>query len=145
MKGAGRGCLYVETSAVLRILLEGDRLLAARIGRAARLATSSLTAVEARRGLRRALHEGRIDQRAFREGERWLHRFLRSCDEIALAPEVLGKAGDEFPVEPVRTLDGLHLASALVWEQEIGTVTLASCDDRVRDNGEALGWKVLPA
>ena len=145
MKRTARGCLYVETSAVLRILLEGDRLLAARIAKAGRLATSALTGVEARRGLRRALHERRIDQRAFREGERWLHQVLRSCDENTLAAEVLAKAGEEFPVEPVRTLDGLHLASALLWEQEIGAITMVSCDDRVRENGVALGWKVLPA
>ena len=145
MTGRGRGCCYVETSALLRILLEGDRLLVARLGRAGRLATSALTAVEARRGLRRALQERRIDPRAFREGERWLTRFLRSCDEVALAPEVLARAGQEFPVEPVRTLDGLHLASAALWEQEVGPITLISCDERVRDNGLALGWRVLPA
>ena len=139
-----RGCLYVETSAILRILLEGDRLLAARLARASRLATSALTAVEAQRGLRRALVDRRIDRRAFREGDRWLHRFLRSCDEIALVSEVLARAGQEFPVEPVRTLDGIHLASALLWDHEIGGLSMVSCDDRIRNNAIALGWKIIP-
>jgi predicted nucleic acid-binding protein len=140
-----KGVIYIETSAVLRVLLEGDRALAAKIGKARKLVTSALTRVEASRGLLRAERENRIDRRQLREGQAWLRRFLRSCDVIALDDEILDRAADDFPVEPIRTLDALHLASALVWESGMGATTMVSCDDRVRDNAIALGMMVLPA
>jgi hypothetical protein len=136
--------VYVETSAVLRVLLEGDRALARRLARAPRRATSALTAVEARRGLRRALHEGRIDEAARAVGEAWLVRFLRSCDIVAMAGPVLARAEQGFPVEPVRTLDAIHVASAILWADEVGPVIAASCDRRVRDIASALGWRCIP-
>jgi len=139
-----KGVVYVETSAVLRVVLEGDRLLVARLGKAKKLVTSSLTRVEAARGLLRAERERRIDRRALREGQAWLRKFLRSCDVISLDETVLDRAADDFPVEPIRTLDALHLASALLWESGIGAATVVSCDDRVRDNARALGLKLHP-
>ncbi|MSP60004.1 MAG: PIN domain-containing protein [Myxococcales bacterium] len=139
-----KGVVYVETSAVLRILIEGDRLLAARIGKAKKLITSALTGVEATRGLLRAAREGRIDRRLLREGQAWLRRFLRSCDIVVIDHEVLDRAADEFPIEPIRTLDALHVASALRWESGVGATLVVSCEDRVRDNARALGMTVYP-
>jgi predicted nucleic acid-binding protein len=139
-----KGVIYVETSAVLRILLEGDRALAAQLGKAKKLVTSALTRVEATRGLLRAEREGRIDRRQLREGQAWLRRFLRSCDLISLDEEVLERAATDFPVEPIRTLDALHVASALLWESGLGATTMVSLDDRVRGNANALGLKVHP-
>lgn len=137
--------VYVETSAVLRILLEGDKPLLKRIAREKSLVTSVLTQVEASRGLLRAATEGRIDHRQQREGQRWLRGFFRSCDLLSLDDAIRERAGQPFPIEPVRTLDALHLASALAWEEGVGSALMFSCDDRVRDNARALGMTVLPA
>jgi hypothetical protein len=137
--------VYVETSAVLRILLEGDRPLLKRISREKSLVTSVLTQIEANRGLLRASTEGRIDHRQHREGQRWLRSFFRSCDLLSLDDAIRERAGQPFPIEPVRTLDALHLASALAWEEGVGGALVFSCDDRVRDNARALGMTVLPA
>jgi predicted nucleic acid-binding protein len=139
-----KGIVYVETSAVLRVILEGDRSLVTKIGKAKKLVTSALTRVEASRGLLRAETETRIDRRGLREGQAWIRRFLRSCDVIALDEAVLTRAAEGFPIEPIRTLDALHLASALIWESGIGATTIVSCDDRVRDNATALGLTVYP-
>src|SRR5690242_524959 len=113
--------VYVETSAVLRVLLEGDRALLKRIAREKKLVTSVLTQVEAARGLLRATTEQRIDHRQQREGQRWLRSFFRSCDLMALDDAVRERAGQPFPIEPIRTLDALHLASALAWEDGVGS------------------------
>jgi uncharacterized protein len=137
--------VYVETSAVLRILLEGDRPLLQRLAREKKLVTSVLTQVEATRGLLRAITEHRIDHRRQREGQRWLRGFFRSCDLMALDDAICERAGQPFPIEPVRSLDALHLASALAWEDAVGGAVIFSCDDRVRDNARALGLTVLPA
>ena len=47
--------------------------------------------------------------------------------------------------EPVRTLDGIHLATLLVLNTAAIDVDVLSCDSRVRENAEALGFRVLPA
>jgi hypothetical protein len=42
-------------------------------------------------------------------------------------------------------LDALHLASALAARSVISDIALLSLDRRVRDNGAALGFDVVPA
>ena len=136
--------LYVETSALLRVALEGDTVLRRRFVAADRLVTSGLTWVEADRALRRALAERRFRGGAHGQARRWVDDFLTSCDEIVLDASVLSRARQTFPVEPVRTLDALHLASVLAWDQAVDRLTVVSCDDRVRANSLALGFDVVP-
>jgi len=47
-------------------------------------------------------------------------------------------------VEPLRTLDALHVASVLAARSAIPNIALLSLDGRVRENGVALGFDVLP-
>ena len=136
--------LYVETSALLRLLLEGDTALGPALSGEG-LCTSALTFVEAGRALSRARREGRLDAAEAREAERQLALFERACDVLAVEDGVLGKAREELPEEPVRTLDALHLASLLLLDQELGDLAIATCDDRVRRNALALGFDIVPA
>ena len=76
--------------------------------------------------------------------ERQLAAFERSTDIVALSDEVLARARQPLPVEPVRSLDALHLATVRLLDDELGGVEVVSCDDRVRKNAEALGFVVLP-
>jgi predicted nucleic acid-binding protein len=133
----------VETSALLRVLLDGDEALQPEISGEG-LVTSALTFVEASRAISRARRERRLDARSAREAERQLAAFERSCDVIGLDDEVLRRAREDFPVEPVRSLDAIHLASVRVLDDELGGLEVATCDDRVRDNAVALGFVVVP-
>jgi predicted nucleic acid-binding protein len=135
---------YVETSALLRVLLDGDAGLQPEISGEG-LVTSALTFVEAARAIVRARRERRLDARAAREAERQLAAFERGCDIVAMDDEVLRRARQEFPVEPVRSLDAIHLASVRVLDDALGGVQVVSCDDRVRQNAEALGFVLVPA
>lgn len=134
---------YVETSALLRALLEGDDDLRAAL-RGEGLFTSELTFVEAARSVRRARREGRLDAAAAREVERQLAGFERTCVTIGLEDEVLRVAREDLPVEPVRTLDALHLASIRTLDAELGAFEVLSCDERVRQNASALGFRLSP-
>lgn len=136
--------LYVETSALLRALLEGDAPLRTRLTEAAAV-TSALTFTEAARALARARREGRLDARQAREVERWLAAFERAWDVLAVDAPVLERARDALPVEPVRTPDAIHLASALELDESFGGLTVVCCDDRIRRNAEALGQPVVAA
>ncbi|HSN91734.1 MAG TPA: type II toxin-antitoxin system VapC family toxin [Anaeromyxobacteraceae bacterium] len=136
--------LYVETSALLRVLLDGDEALRPVLSGEG-LVTSTLTFVEAVRAVSRARREKRLDPGEAREAERQIASFERSCDAIALDDEVLRRAREDLPEEPVRTLDALHLASLRVLDDALGGLELASCDDRVRRSARALGFTVIPA
>ena len=136
--------LYVETSALLRVLLDGDEALQPVLSGEG-LFTSALTFVEGARAVSRARREQRLDAREAREAERQLAAFERSCDAIALDDEVLRRAREELPEEPVRSLDAIHLACLRVLDDELGGFEVASCDDRVRRNATALGFAVVPA
>ncbi len=135
--------LYVETSAVLRALLEGDATLRAKLSDAEGV-TSALTFVEATRALSRALRDGRIEPRQAREVERWLASFERSWDVLQLDEPVLRRARGDLPGEPVRTLDAIHLASLRDLDEELGVPAVASCDERVRQNAAAWGFSLVP-
>jgi predicted nucleic acid-binding protein len=134
---------YVETSALLRALLDGDVSLRPALSGEG-LVTSALTFVEAGRAIARSRREGRLDAVAAREAERQLAAFERACDILAMDGEVLRRAREAFPVEPVRTLDAVHLASIRVLDDELGGVSVVSCDGRVRANATALGFAVGP-
>ena len=136
--------LYVETSALLRVLLDGDRALRPALSGEG-LFSSVLTFVEAARAISRAKRLGQLNAGEARQAEQQLAAFERSCDTIALHDEVLRRARRDFPHEPVRSLDALHLASLLVLDDALGGFEIASCDERVRRNAVALGYAVIPA
>ena len=49
-----------------------------------------------------------------------------------------------FPVEPVRTLDALHVATIERLSAAIEGLVILSTDGRVRANAQALGFAVAP-
>ena len=62
---------------------------------------------------------------------------------IELAPPVLARALEPFPI-PVRTLDGLHLASIEFLRARRQTVELASYDERLLAGARALHIPLYP-
>lgn len=47
-----------------------------------------------------------------------------------------------FPVEPIRTLDAIHLATAELLDEPPQLVTIVTRDERVRANAQALGYGI---
>jgi predicted nucleic acid-binding protein len=137
--------VYVESSALLRALLDGDEAARAAIDEAESLCASELTFLEAARAIIRAKHTGRLDAKRARRLAREIAAIERECDLVALGERVLRKAREELPVEPLRTLDAIHLATIRILDEELGDVVVVSCDERVRDNVEALGIPLSPA
>jgi predicted nucleic acid-binding protein len=135
--------VYVETSALLRYLLDRDESIAPHLENA-ELVTSRFTIVEAGRAFARLRQEGRREVAALNESRRGLEAFLSACEIAALSDEILQRAAAPFPVEPLRTLDAIHVATAAAWNAAAGSTAVLSTDDRVRDNAKALGLEVLP-
>jgi predicted nucleic acid-binding protein len=135
--------LYAETSAVLRWLLgqpSGDAVRD-ELARAERVATSALTGVECERALARLA--GAVADEARAAARTLLHEAVRHWTLVEIDTAIRARAGQPFPVEPLRTLDALHLATALELESAIGPVQVLSTDDRLTSNARALGLAVL--
>jgi predicted nucleic acid-binding protein len=135
---------YVETSALLRVVLEGDDTLQPLLSTGT-CYTSALTLAEARRAIRRARSAGRLDPAAVQIARRSVAEFERWAEVVPISDSVLQGADEEFPVEPVRTLDALHLATMQLLAETLPEFDLVSTDELVRENARALGINVLPA
>ncbi len=138
--------LYAESSSVLRWLFaetQGDEVHRLLRG-ATKVVCSRLTLVETRRVIRRAVAENLLDEVGSHGVLEALARAAAGWGVLELSREVAERAEAAFPVEPVRTLDALHLASALLLRQALPDLSLLSSDDRVRANGRRLGFQVVP-
>lgn len=138
--------LYLESSAVLAWLLGESSAPAVRdlLSGAEHLLASDLTLVESERVLIRAAHEGRFDEATASDRRARLRRAASHWHLLRLEGEVIDRARRPFPAEPIRTLDALHLAAALVAAAAVPDLSLLSLDDRVRLCGNELGFEVLP-
>ncbi len=132
--------LYAETSAVLGWLLgeEGPVQPRAIIDSADRVVTSVLTVLESSRGIGRASREGRITSAQALHLQRLLVRAVSAWDAMELTAEVRARAGADFPVEPVRTLDAVHLATALEFARVHEEIFVLSLDERILANLQPL-------
>jgi hypothetical protein len=138
--------LYVESSAVLSWLLgePGQAQVIAALESAERVATSAITGLECARGLARARHMRRISPVEEQAALHLLDDAAAAWHVVEVSEEVVARARASFPAEPVRSLDALHLASALSIVAAGGEVTALSLDERVRTNAKALGMSVAP-
>ena len=133
---------YIESSALVAALLEQDTEAQAEIREIGRRITSALTAAETARALLRARVTRRISVDEERSALRALRRFERHCVVLDVTEAVLTRAGRPFPVEPVRTLDAIHLATLELLGEAPQLVTVVTRDARLARNARALGYVV---
>lgn len=104
------------------------------------LVTSAITFAECRRGVARARQSARISAAEERSAMRVVDEFHRRCAVVPVGPEVLDRVGRQFPVEPVRSLDGIHLASLEVLGVLRRAIKVVTRDRRVRDTVARMGF-----
>jgi predicted nucleic acid-binding protein len=107
-----------------------------------RRVTSTLTFAEAARALVRARATGRITPAEERAALQAVQTFERRCSVVSVTDAVLTRAGRPFPIEPIRTLDAVHLATAELLGEAPQLLTIITRDDRIRENARALGYRV---
>jgi predicted nucleic acid-binding protein len=123
-------------------LLERDPAALKSVRTTGRHVTSALTIAETARAILRARAGARLTAEEERAAVRALRRFERRSYLVAVTDAVLARVRRPFPVEPIRTLDAVHLATAELLGEAPQLVTLVTRDVRVRDNAEALGYAV---
>jgi predicted nucleic acid-binding protein len=138
--------LYAESSAVLGWLLDESSAADVRRSLAAAeiIVASDLTLIECDRVIFRAAALGELTEAEAADRRAHLTAAASHWQVLRIAPEIVERARQPFPGEPIRTLDAIHLASALVARTAIAGLTLLSLDDRVRKAGKKLGLDVIP-
>lgn len=86
---------------------------------------------------------GRLGPRAGPTAER-LRQIERRIDLCPIDLDLRDGLARPFPIEPLRTLDALHLATALSVRVPGEVVGFACLDERLRANAAALGFVLLP-
>ena len=133
---------YIESSALVAALLERDAGALKSLRATTLQVTSALTLAEAARAIVRARVGERLTVSQERAAIRALRRFARRCYVVAVTDEVLARVGLPFPVEPVRTLDAVHLRTAESLGEPPQLMAIVTRDLRVRENATALGCAV---
>ena len=138
--------IYAESSAVLAWLLgesAGHRVREV-LRRAELVAASDLTLLECDRVLIRAVMMGEVDEATAADRRARLNAAAAHWHMWRVSLDIIDRARHAFPAEPVRTLDAIHLASALAVRSAVPGLELLSLDDRIRRSGQQLGFHLQP-
>lgn len=138
--------LYAESSAVLSWLLgeTAGATIRKHLKEADAVMTSRLTLVECHRAIARAVTLERFSGDQANKLRIRLNGSARYWNILALAPAILDRACQAFPGEPLRTLDAVHVASALHGRAAGIELEILSLDTRVRAACTGLGFALLP-
>ncbi len=139
--------LYLESSAIAARLLgqAKGRIVQSLLERADNVFSSELLVLECDRALIRAEESGHIPAADVATKRSVLNREAGFWTLLRIEGEVLERARRPFPIEPVRSLDAVHLASLLVAGSIFVNAKLLSFDDRIRANAKALGFELADA
>ena len=138
--------LYAESSAVLAWLL--DETSAANVRRllidAEAVIASDLTLIECDRVLLRAAALGELAEAGAADRRARLADAASHWHVLRIGPEIVERARRPFPGEPIRTLDAIHLASAVLARSAVVGLELLTLDDRIRQAGRRVGFRIRP-
>jgi len=138
--------LYAESSAILAWLLgqRGGDEVAAALSACGGVFASDVTLLECERVLIQAWSMGLISEAERVDQSASLARVAAHWTRLRVDEEVIERSTRPLPIEPVRTLDALHLASALTARSVAPALQLLTLDQRVRENGTRLGFVTVP-
>ena len=107
--------------------------------------TSSLAEVECFRALDRIRLSGNVDEIRLALAREHIYAALKSCDVLEVGQNVLDRAGAPFPIG-IKTLDAIHLATAMIYRDYSGNPILMATHDRALARASrAMGLEVVGA
>lgn len=106
------------------------------------LVSSELIAVESGRTIDRLRLQGALTTEEAAARLRVVNEWLEAIDLVLVRPPVLSRASEPLPM-PLGTLDALHLATALIWRDRIGSLpTIATHDTALGLAARSFGFDV---
>jgi predicted nucleic acid-binding protein len=115
------------------------------LAKATRIVASDLTLVECDRVLIRAQTLGDLREADAATLRGLLNSAAAHWNLLHVDRPVVERARQPFPGEPVRTLDAVHLASALVVGAALSDLVVLSLDARIRGAARQLGLRLAPS
>jgi hypothetical protein len=139
--------LYAESSAVLAWLLDEPAAHSVRrlLEEADVIVASDLTLIECDRVLLRSVALKEMTEADAADRRAHLVSAAAHWHVLRIAAEIVERARQPFPGDPIRILDAIHLASLLVARSAIAGLRMLSLDERVRQAAKGLGVVVEPS
>jgi hypothetical protein len=138
--------LYIKSSAVLSWLFGERRSSGIRqiLIEAELLISSDLTLVECDGAIHRAVEVNAISEPDRARLRSHLATAVRNWIIFHVTGEIVARARQAFPEDPVRTLGAPHMASALAGRSAVRDLKLLTLDERVRKIRNALDFGLVP-
>lgn len=130
----GAPVLYLDTSAVLRAVLETGTspVVERRIREASALVSSRLSLVESCRAFYRLRAGGRVSQERLVDAERDVAAIWSRCELWEITRSVCETACAVAVDRPLRALDAIHLATYVLARRRLAGLELLTTDDRLQ-------------
>ena len=133
---------YIDSSVLLRFVLDQPQPLADILRFDGRV-TSLVAEVECLRAVESARSRGQLDGEEAADRRRIVHAQLRRMRRLPVSLPVIRRAGEAYPL-PVRSLDAIHLASALmVRDREAPDLVFATHDRQLGRVAAVMGLPVI--
>ncbi len=131
---------YLDSSVLLRHILLGDSGID-HVFAVGRVISSELLEIECHRVLHRYRLQNELDDERFVEASNRLKQVLKAVSIIRLSPKVKKRSTEAFPVT-IKTLDALHISSALAFQEarESESLLIFSYDRGMNRCAKALGF-----
>lgn len=115
------------------------------LGEAEVIVASDLTLIECDRVLLRAVALKELTEAEAADRRAHLISAAAHWQVLRIAAEIVDRARQPFPGDPIQTLDAIHLASLLIGRSAAAGLRLLSLDERVRQAAKGLRVAVEPA
>jgi len=136
----------VSTDSVPLERLEQDygELIAERLAQAELIISSDLTLIECDRVLLRAVTLNELEESDAAHRQARFNAVAARWTLLSLDEEIVERARRRFPAEPIRAVDAIHLASAVVARKAVPDLAVLTLDRRVRTAADVFGFSLLP-
>ena len=133
---------YLDSSALLRVLV-GQRNALKEWGRVTQGIASALVEVECLRTLDRLRLARGLSDEVIAEQREAVYRLLEAMEVVEVTYPVLSRASQPLPTA-LGTLDAIHLATALLWKEQMGKdLSMATHDMALAVAAKASGLRVI--
>jgi predicted nucleic acid-binding protein len=135
--------LYLDTSCIASFVVEGHRGVAKALHRHRSRVASVLSFVELDRVILRTEKQHALPRKtvdALKDAARELEA---NTDLVPMTDDILERARDRFPEEPVRALDAIHLATLLQCSRMGFSLAILTHDRQLKRNAELLRFRVI--
>ncbi len=136
---------YIDTSTYLKVFVkESGSAKARELIKKHRMLTSALVSVECFSALSRKKQAGELKSKEFDSLIKKIRESFDHIEIIRLTDEVLEKAGQVVVSSPVRSLDALHIASALIFQDAMQiSLPFITSDHRQLETAQEHGFTTV--